>query len=258
MNLGDDANRLAAQARARVLIDRQRTDAGWSVQDSRSLTLFAAQGVARREATMATGHGRWPHRVRRWPSDGPDRARHANFLADSVRTERGHTSLTCANAPIHTLKRNCDRGVQGRAHTSSSQVSGLILAQNPRGLPLDDRLVCPICAPEKGHNSPDPLTTSPHLAGGRWVKGRACSIAERREAPLRHRSLTRHSSVRGSGLLLVRRTGCARTARQRRPQRGPPGARRRSRRLEPVGKVVTDPEPGPCASSADVRHASVS
>jgi type I restriction enzyme R subunit len=58
MNLGDDANRLAAEARARVLIDRQLTDASWSVQDSRSLNLFAAQGVARREATMATGHGR--------------------------------------------------------------------------------------------------------------------------------------------------------------------------------------------------------
>jgi type I restriction enzyme, R subunit len=54
----DDANRLTAEARARVLIDRQLTDAGWSVQDSRSLNLFAAQGVARREATMATGHGR--------------------------------------------------------------------------------------------------------------------------------------------------------------------------------------------------------
>jgi len=58
MNLGDDANRLAAEARARVTIDRQLTEAGWSVQDSRSLNLFAAQGVARREATMATGHGR--------------------------------------------------------------------------------------------------------------------------------------------------------------------------------------------------------
>jgi len=54
----DDANRLAAEARARVLIDRQLTEAGWSVQDSRSLNLFTAQGVARREVTMATGHGR--------------------------------------------------------------------------------------------------------------------------------------------------------------------------------------------------------
>jgi len=41
-----------------VLIDRQLIGAGWSVQDRRSLNLFAAQGVARREATMATGHGR--------------------------------------------------------------------------------------------------------------------------------------------------------------------------------------------------------
>lgn len=58
MNIGDNANRLAAEARARVLIDRQLSSAGWSVQDSGSLNLFAAQGVARREATMATGHGR--------------------------------------------------------------------------------------------------------------------------------------------------------------------------------------------------------
>ena len=58
MNLGDEASRLAAEARARVLVDRQLADAGWSVQDSRSLNLFAAQGVARREATMAPGHGR--------------------------------------------------------------------------------------------------------------------------------------------------------------------------------------------------------
>ncbi len=58
MKIGDDANRLAAEARARVLIDRQLIGAGWSVQDRRSLNLFAAQGVARREATMATGHGR--------------------------------------------------------------------------------------------------------------------------------------------------------------------------------------------------------
>jgi type I restriction enzyme R subunit len=54
----DDANRLAAEARARVLIDKQLTEAGWSVQDSKSLNLFAAQGIARREATMAAGHGR--------------------------------------------------------------------------------------------------------------------------------------------------------------------------------------------------------
>ncbi len=58
MSTGGDANRLAADARARVLVYRQLTDAGWPVQDSRSPNLFAAQGVARREATMATGHGR--------------------------------------------------------------------------------------------------------------------------------------------------------------------------------------------------------
>ena len=71
MNLGDDANRLAAEARARVLIDRQLTEAGWSVQDSRSLNLFAAEGVVRREATMAAGHGAWC----RWQRARPTRTR---------------------------------------------------------------------------------------------------------------------------------------------------------------------------------------
>lgn len=54
----DDANRLAAEARARVLIDRQLTDAGWSVQGKKSMNLFASQGVALREVTLKPGHGR--------------------------------------------------------------------------------------------------------------------------------------------------------------------------------------------------------
>jgi type I restriction enzyme R subunit len=49
---------LAAEARARVLIDDQLVAAGWVVQDIRNLNLSAAQGVARREAIMASGHGR--------------------------------------------------------------------------------------------------------------------------------------------------------------------------------------------------------
>lgn len=49
---------LAAEARARVLIDGQLAAAGWVVQDTRSRNLSASQGVARREAIMATGHGR--------------------------------------------------------------------------------------------------------------------------------------------------------------------------------------------------------
>jgi type I restriction enzyme R subunit len=47
-----------AEARARALIDRQLTDAGWVVQDRRGLNLFAARGVACREVVMASGHGR--------------------------------------------------------------------------------------------------------------------------------------------------------------------------------------------------------
>ena len=53
-----DEERLAAEQRARVLIDRQMSVAGWVVQDRKSLNLFASQGVAVREVIMAKGHGR--------------------------------------------------------------------------------------------------------------------------------------------------------------------------------------------------------
>jgi type I restriction enzyme R subunit len=36
--------KLAAEQRARVLIDRQLADAGWSVQDKKSLNLIAHRG----------------------------------------------------------------------------------------------------------------------------------------------------------------------------------------------------------------------
>ena len=58
MTSDDNAARLAAEARARVLIDRQLGDAGWSVQGKKSMNLFAAQGVAVREVTLKPGHGR--------------------------------------------------------------------------------------------------------------------------------------------------------------------------------------------------------
>lgn len=58
MNPGNDDLRLAAEQRARMLIDRQLRDADWSVQDKKDLNLFAADGVACREAVMKQGHGR--------------------------------------------------------------------------------------------------------------------------------------------------------------------------------------------------------
>ena len=58
MNTGNGDPKLAAEQRARVLIDRQLADAGWSVQDKKDLNLFANDGVACREAVMKTGHGR--------------------------------------------------------------------------------------------------------------------------------------------------------------------------------------------------------
>ncbi len=55
---GSTDARLAAEQRARVLIDRQLTEAGWVVQDRSALNLFAAVGVAVREVVMKQGHGR--------------------------------------------------------------------------------------------------------------------------------------------------------------------------------------------------------
>ncbi|WP_197040761.1 DEAD/DEAH box helicase family protein [Pseudonocardia halophobica] len=54
----DEGGRLAAEQRARVLIDRQLTAAGWAVQDKKNLSLYASQGVAVREIVMKAGHGR--------------------------------------------------------------------------------------------------------------------------------------------------------------------------------------------------------
>jgi type I restriction enzyme R subunit len=53
-----DASRLAAEQRARVLIDLQLNEAGWVIQDRKHLNLFASQGVAVCEVIMARGHGR--------------------------------------------------------------------------------------------------------------------------------------------------------------------------------------------------------
>lgn len=49
---------LAAEAKARVEIDRQLATSGWLVQARAELNLYAAQGVAVREFTMADAHGR--------------------------------------------------------------------------------------------------------------------------------------------------------------------------------------------------------
>ena len=49
----DHNARLAAEQRAQVLIDSQLVAASWEVQDKNDVNLFAAEGVAVREAVMA-------------------------------------------------------------------------------------------------------------------------------------------------------------------------------------------------------------
>jgi type I restriction enzyme, R subunit len=58
MDTGMNEQRLAAEQRARVLIDQQLSKAGWVVQDKKDLNLFAGQGIAVREVVMKAGHGR--------------------------------------------------------------------------------------------------------------------------------------------------------------------------------------------------------
>lgn len=58
MSAGGNEVGVAAEARARKLIDEQLTLAGWVVQDKKDLNLFAGQGVAVREVVMKPGHGR--------------------------------------------------------------------------------------------------------------------------------------------------------------------------------------------------------
>ena len=54
----EDHDYLAREARARVEIDKQLAAAGWDVQDKKDANLGASRGVAIREFTHATGHGR--------------------------------------------------------------------------------------------------------------------------------------------------------------------------------------------------------
>lgn len=58
MTFAHSDQRLPAEQRARVLIDRQLKEAGWAIQDRDSKNLFAGQGIAVREEIMAPGHGR--------------------------------------------------------------------------------------------------------------------------------------------------------------------------------------------------------
>ncbi|WP_202869113.1 DEAD/DEAH box helicase family protein [Kribbella antibiotica] len=58
MTVADESGRVAAEQRARFMIDRQLDAAGWVVQDKKDLNLFAGQGIAVREVVMKAGHGR--------------------------------------------------------------------------------------------------------------------------------------------------------------------------------------------------------
>lgn len=58
MSTGDDANRLAAEARACVLIDRQLTDAGWSVRGHQVAQPVRGPGRRAPRGNDGDGHGR--------------------------------------------------------------------------------------------------------------------------------------------------------------------------------------------------------
>ena len=58
----DHNARLAAEQRAQVLVDSQFVAASWEVQDRNDVNLFAAAGVAVREAVIATAFEPEPKR----------------------------------------------------------------------------------------------------------------------------------------------------------------------------------------------------
>lgn len=58
LTMPETSSQLAAEQRARVLIDSQLAAADWTVQDRAAMNLFAGLGVAVRETIMAKGHGR--------------------------------------------------------------------------------------------------------------------------------------------------------------------------------------------------------
>jgi hypothetical protein len=85
-----DEERLAAEQRARVLIDRQLTEARWVVQVRKDLNLFAGQGEAVREVIMAKGQ---------------------NVLSASRLLLRGRFYVDANPCPAHRVIHVGDRGV---------------------------------------------------------------------------------------------------------------------------------------------------
>jgi len=133
MNLGDDANRLAAEARARVLIDRQLTDAGWSVQDSKSLNLFAAEGVARREATMATGHGRADYLLKSTLTRPLAVVEAKRFSIDSYSAKKQEFRTASRKVSCHRIKSTLrNRGSPSRARPERMTRLHSLIGAEPR------------------------------------------------------------------------------------------------------------------------------
>ena len=56
--MGDREQYLAAEARARVVIDETLAECGWVVQDADAVDLRAGRGIAVREFRLVEGHGR--------------------------------------------------------------------------------------------------------------------------------------------------------------------------------------------------------
>jgi type I restriction enzyme R subunit len=97
-----DEERLAAEQRARVLIDRQLTEAGWVVQDRRELNLFAGQGVAVREVMMAKGHGRADYLIYvDQKAVGVIEAKPAGTTLSGVEWQSSHKASRQIDANIH-------------------------------------------------------------------------------------------------------------------------------------------------------------
>jgi type I restriction enzyme, R subunit len=112
---GGEAEYLAAEARARVEIDRMLTDAGWA--DLKALNLGAALGVAVREVPLEVGHGR------------------ADYVLFVDRRAVGVIEAKPAGTPLTGVEWQSDKYVKGFPQNLAALIRPLPFAYESTGLP---------------------------------------------------------------------------------------------------------------------------
>jgi type I restriction enzyme R subunit len=112
-----EAEYLAAEARARIEIDRMLSEAGWAVQDLKAMNLGAALGVAVREVPLEVGHGR------------------ADYVLFVDRRAVGVIEAKPAGTPLTGVEWQSDKYVKGFPQNLAALTRPLPFAYESTGLP---------------------------------------------------------------------------------------------------------------------------